>query len=97
MKIVELKFDKSETRLAGFPYGEATYTDQVKESVELQKNNEERIKIIFPAQIEKVASSFVQGFFSELINTIGYDKIEELFIIESSNEKLTKKIIANMY
>lgn len=97
MKIVELKFEKSETRLAGFPYGETTYNEQVKKSVEGNKDNQEQIKIVFPAQIEKVASSFVQGFFSELINTIGYEKIEELFVIETSSEKLTKKIIENIY
>lgn len=97
MKTVELKFEKSETRLAGFPYGETIYSEQVKESVERNKDNQEQIKIVFPAQIEKVASSFVQGFFSELINTIGYEKIEELFVIETSSEKLTKKIIENIY
>lgn len=97
MKIIKLEFDKSETRLAGFPYGEATYKKQVREEVEIFESEHEKIKIVFPIQIEKVASSFVQGFFSELINTIGYEKIEEIFVIESSNESLTRKIIANIY
>ena len=37
------------------------------------------------------------GNFSELINTIGYEKIEEKFLIESSSEKLTEKIRENIY
>lgn len=97
MKIVNLIFEKSETRLAGFPYGEATYKNQVKPTFDEIINDNEQIKIVFPDQIEKVASSFVQGFFSELINTIGYAKIEEKFIIESSSENLTIKIQENIY
>lgn len=96
MKTVELIFEKSQTRLAGFPYGEATYKNQLKAIVK-DTNGNEQIKIVFPNQIEKVASSFVQGFFSELINTIGYEKIEEKFLIESSSEKLTEKIRENIY
>ena len=89
MKVVKLIFDKSQTRLAGFPYGETIY-DKI-------SDENEQVKLVFPNQIEKVASSFVQGFFSELINSIGYEKIEERFIIESSNEKLTARIQENIY
>lgn len=96
MKTVELIFEKSQTRLAGFPYGETTYKDQVKSVYDGVANNEV-IKVVFPNQIEKVASSFVQGFFAELINTIGYEKIEERFLIESSSEKLTAKIRENIF
>ena len=96
MKTVELIFEKSQTRLAGFPYDETTYKDQVKSVYDGVANNEV-IKVVFPNQIEKVASSFVQGFFAELINTIGYEKIEERFLIESSSEKLTAKIRENIF
>ena len=89
MKVVKLIFDKSQTRLVGFPYGETTYREQVKQMYDKISDENE--------QIEKVASSFVQGFFSELINSIGYEKIEERFIIESSNEKLTARIQENIY
>ncbi|MCQ2081350.1 MAG: hypothetical protein MJZ11_06795 [Lachnospiraceae bacterium] len=97
MKTVALIFEKSQTRLAGFPYGETTYRNQLKTIIDDEVNGDEHIKIVFPSQIEKVASSFVQGFFSELINTIGYEKIEEKFLIESSNDKLTTKIRENIY
>ncbi len=97
MKVVKLIFDKSQTRLAGFPYGETTYREQVKPIYDKISDENEQVKLVFPNQIEKVASSFVQGFFSELINSIGYKKIEERFIIESSNEKLTARIQKNIY
>lgn len=97
MKVVKLIFDKSQTRLAGFPYGETTYREQVKPIYDKISDENEQVKLVFPNQIEKVASSFVQGLFSELINSIGYEKIEERFIIESSNEKLTARIQENIY
>lgn len=53
--------------------------------------------VYFPGTAYNVASSFAQGFFLELINSIGYEKIEEKFIIESSNEKLTARIQENIY
>ena len=68
MNKVELVFNKAETRLAGFPYGRDVYMKQVNGKVDLSG----QIEIVFPKQIEKVASSFVQGFFSELVSKIGY-------------------------
>ena len=97
MKVMKLIFDKSKTRLVGFPYGETTYREQVKPMYDKISDENEQVKLVFPNQIENVASSFAQGFFLELINSIGYEKIEERFIIESSNEKLTAKIQENIY
>ena len=97
MKIIQLEFVKSETRLAGFPYGETTYDEQVKNKILDTDFVDNGIKIIFPNQIKKVASSFVQGFFSELINSVGYGEIERCFLIETADEKLTKRILENIY
>ena len=97
MTVIQLEFNKSETRLAGFPYGEATFNEQVKNKIQETDFIDGGIKIIFPNQIKKVASSFVQGFFSELINTIGYSEIERCFLIESNDENLTKRIKKNIY
>lgn len=94
MKTIKLKFEKSVTRLAGFPFGKATYKNQVKNFIKLDGTTTE---IVFPTQIEKVASSFVQGFFEELINSIGYDEIEKMFVIKASSEKLEKNIRENIY
>ena len=93
---IELSFEKSMTRLAGFPFGKVTYDNQVKSLVPDINAVDEKICIVFPSQIEKAASSFVQGFFSEMINTIGYDEIEKRFDIESASEKLTASIIQNI-
>lgn len=97
MKTIQLEFNKSETRLAGFPYGETTFNTQVKNKIQEADFSDCGIKIVFPQQIKKVASSFVQGFFSELINTIGYGEIERCFVIETNDEKLTKRIRENIY
>ena len=94
MNTINLKFEKSVTRLAGFPFGQATYKNQVREFIKLDGTIYE---LIFPSQIEKVASSFVQGFFEELINSIGYDEIEKTFIIKASSKKLEKNIKENIY
>lgn len=93
MKKIYLIFSKSETRLAGFPYGEAIYKNQVEKNFTLG----DEITIVFPKQIEKIASSFVQGFFAVLVTEIGYKGIEEKIIIESGSEKLTSSIWKNIY
>lgn len=93
MTKINLEFPKSETGLAGFPYGEAVYNEQVKNKISF----EDEIEIVFPEQIEKVASSFVQGFFAAIIAVIGYKGIEEKVIITSKSDKLTASIRKNIY
>ena len=41
--------------------------------------------------------AYVQGFFEELINSIGYDEIEKIFVIKASSEKLERSIRENIY
>ena len=93
MKKVELVFNKAETRLAGFPYGRDVYMKQVNGKVDLSG----QIGIVFPKQIEKVASSFVQGFFSELVSKIGYIGIDQKVTIVSSSSRLSDTIRKNIY
>ena len=92
MMKISLEFPKSETRLAGFPYGETVYKEQVKNIISFDGD----IEIIFPNQIEKVASSFVQGFFSGIVAVIGYKGVEEQIKIVSRNDNLTASIRKNM-
>lgn len=90
---IELNFPKSETRLAGFPYGVSVYKQQVASLISFDD-----VTIIkFPNQIEGVASSFVQGFFSEIIKAIGYKEINQKIIIQTGSEKLTESIKKNIY
>lgn len=94
MNKIFLEFEKSDTRLAGFPYGKSVYEKQVREKI---VNFNESVEIIFPEQIEKVASSFVQGFFSEMICNMGYKGIEKNVIITTCSQELTNSIRDNLY
>lgn len=93
MTKINLEFSKSETRLAGFPYGETIYNDQVKGNISF----DDKIEIVFPDQIEKVASSFVQGFFSAMVSVIGYSGIKQQVKIVTGTPKLTDFIWKNLY
>lgn len=93
MTTIYLEFPKSETGLAGFPYGETVYNEQVKDKISF----EDKIEIVFPEHIEKVASSFVQGFFAAIVAAIGYKGVEDQVIITSQSEKLTASILKNIY
>ena len=97
MSEIVLQFKKDETRLAGFLFGKETYSKQVKEIIYKDGKLDEHIVIVFPEQIERVASSFIQGFFVEMINTIGYDEIFHRFEIKAASDKLQKSILENIY
>lgn len=85
---VSLVFNKTITKLAGFPYGESIYETQIKDKVDLFQP----CKIVFPSNIERVASSFVQGLFSEIVKAIGYQGVEDNIEIETANKELTADI-----
>ena len=85
---VSLVFNKTITKLAGFPYGESVYETQIKDKVDLFQP----CKIVFPSNIERVASSFVQGLFSEIVQAIGYQGVENNIEIETANKELTADI-----
>lgn len=89
---IELKLDRSVTRLAGFEYGKNVYEEQVKGKI----NTSLPVTFIFPDNIKKLASSFIQGFFAELVESIGISGIERNVGIESSNELLKKDILDNL-
>ncbi|MCH5250574.1 MAG: hypothetical protein J1E98_11600 [Lachnospiraceae bacterium] len=93
MNKIELHFDKSANSLAGFPYGESVYLQQVKDKIVFN----EQITIVFPNQIERIASSFVQGFFSAFVDAIGYSGIEKQVIVEARTNELVENIRKNIY
>lgn len=90
-KIV-LKFDKSTTRLAGNPYGKSVFRKQVSDKIDYGKIN----TIIFPDHIEKVASSFTQGLFSEIINEVGYEGFNDVIMIKAKSPELEKRIYEDL-
>ena len=63
MTTINLEFPKSETRLAGFPYGENVYQSQAKEKISF----DEKITIIFPDQIEKSLLPLYRDFLQILL------------------------------
>lgn len=93
MQEINLEFDKSITRLYGNPYGREVYEKQVKDKININENN----VLVFPPQIIKVSSSFVQGFFTELVNEIGYEELERHITIKSENPKLKDSIWENLF
>lgn len=86
--LVNLEFGNTITRLAGYPYGLSIYQTQVKGKIDIMQP----CTIVFPKNIERVASSFVQGFFAEIIEEIGYQRIESSVTIVSSSQELTDDI-----
>lgn len=93
MKKIILKFGKADTALAGFEYGLSVFNEQVKEKIE----GEKEFEIIFPEEIELVASSFVQGFFAYLIDSVGLSEIRKNIVIKAKNDDLTNKIKKYIY
>ena len=90
--IIELKFDKTISGLAGNDYGYEEYKKQIKDKFNYDKKN----IIIFPEQIKKVAISFVQGMFKDILKEIDKNEIEKYVIIKSSSDQLTKRIWNNI-
>jgi len=89
---IDLEFDRTLVALAGFPFGQATFQNQVKEKANLKDS----VIIKFPNNITRIASSFVQGFFDEWLNNYGADAIIKYVQIISSNEKIHELIFSNL-
>lgn len=90
---IELVFDKATTRLAGNPYGRTVYKEQIAEKMDYDKMN----IISFPDNIEKVASSFTQGLFSEIIEKIGYSGFKDTVTIKAKTDALEKMIYEDLF
>lgn len=89
---IVLQFDKAATRVAGFPYGKSIFEKQVKGKI----NYSEYTEIVFPDSIKRVASSFVQGFFEEIVQNIGYGGVEKLISIKTCSGELSESIKRNI-
>lgn len=91
---VELDFPKTSSGLAGFTYGKNIYQEQVAIKY---TDTSETLLLVFPKNIKRVASSFVQGFFSLLIEEIGYEGIKERLKVEDNGSDLEKQILERIY
>jgi hypothetical protein len=90
--IIKLKFEKSLEGLAGYEFGMETYKNQVENRI----NFDQKITIVFPDNIQRIASSFIQGFFENIVQHIGVSGVEKNIEIISTKEELKKIIISNL-
>jgi len=92
MNKISLEFDKTLTNLAGYDYGKAIYDEQVKGKIDIDKE----FGIEFPSQIRGVASSFVQGFFEDIVDNIGLIETEKNVHIISENEGFHQMVMSKL-
>lgn len=90
--IINLKFDNTISGLAGNEYGASVYKQQLQDKIDLKNSN----IIIFPDNIKRVAISFIQGMFNEILKKIDKQEIEKYIEIQTSYQELTEKIISNI-
>lgn len=79
---IHLSFDKTMYGLAGYKYGVEVFNEQVAPQLDYSK----QIELIFPSNIEMIASSFIQGLFSEIVKKIGYQGVQEKFDFKGGKE-----------
>ena len=89
---IKLVFKNDLTKLAGNAFGKNTYETQVKDIIDFNAS------IIFeiPSQIDRIASSFVQGFFDEIVKEIGVEGIEKQIEYISSITDLKYFVLDNL-
>jgi len=92
MKVIELNFKNTIAGLAGFKYGQEVYEKHAEDILGNLENND-KIIIRFPNNIQRIASSFIQGFFSVLIQKYGVTYIKEKINIKSIDERLEKQVM----
>lgn len=90
--MVSLEVKKDLISLAGYDYGKEIFSTQIKNKIDLTKD----FNIVIPANIKFVASSFVQGLFSEIINEIGLQATEEKAHIYSENKKIKQTFMSKL-
>lgn len=89
---VTLTFKKDIVGLAGYKYGRQIYEDQVSGKIDINKD----FYIEIPKNIEFIASSFVQGFFSDILEKIGLSSTEKHTNILSENDDVKNDILSKL-
>lgn len=87
-----LRFDSVVTRLAGFDYGKEIYQAQVENQIDFSCP----VVIEFPDRIIKIASSFVQGFFEDIIKQVGLNQIGNQVKVVARSPELVASIFNNL-
>ncbi len=90
---IYLDFPQTLTRLTDNPYGRQIFTDQVADKIDYEQMN----IIHFPDRIIRITSSFVQGFFTEIVNHLGYDELKNHIKIDGVDEKVEESVWNNLF
>lgn len=85
---IELKLNQTLDILTGNPYGVEVFNEQVKDKL----IPGEVCTIVFPAFLNYVSSSFVQGFCSYLFDKFGRNNIYEILKFECDNKEVEEQI-----
>ncbi len=87
-----VELDKTITKLAGYDLGVSVFENQIKNKVDYMNI----ITIEFPPRINSIASSFIQGFFKDIVEEIGISGIENNVTIVSSITECKEMIVDNL-
>lgn len=93
MDYIKLYFDdKTMSNLAGYDFGKKVYDAQVRGKIDLSRE----FSFEFPEQIKGVASSFVQGFFADIVAQIGLLATEQRTKIVSVNKRIEATLLQKL-
>ncbi len=92
MKDIILTFNHTLKGVAGYDYGKEIYTEQVRDKINLDEGG----TIVFPDHIQRIASSFIQGFFSDIVKDIGLEGIEKKLNFKGHNENIKLFVLDNL-
>lgn len=92
-KIVIKGIPTSLARLIGFDLGIHVYEENNLDRIDL--NN--KVELIFPTTIEKISSSFVQGFFAGFVKKVGKNTAKEQVVIRMKDDDLTEMFYKKLY
>ena len=85
---IELVFNKMITNLAGNRFGKDVYIEQIEKKIDINQKN----IVIFPVQIEDIASSFIEGIYKVLGERYGKLNALEIMELHAENEETQEKI-----
>ena len=89
---IKLNIQRDFTKLAGNKYGKVIYQTQVRDIINL----DEEVIIIIPEQIDRAASSFVQGFFDDIIKKIGIEGVKSRINFQTNIPNFKQFVIDNL-
>lgn len=89
---ITLEFSKDIIKLAGNEFGNETYKEQAMGKA----NFELPVTIVFHERIVKVATSFIQGFFEDIVKQIGITGVARNIEFETSIPNFKQFVLNNL-